>query len=183
MSKYPAKYTEKEIQELIEKMTLREKAALVNGATFFGMSGVERLGIPDLMLLDGGTGINFEQLFGDFCSKAETAKDSTNGMTGSSDLTSVIDNYYHPERLNESELKLRAWITEQLEKLTGAPYSPGCFPCGMMLGASFDPDIVYETGEALGEEARLFGIDILLGSPYINLHRDPLNGRLFEGFS
>ncbi len=172
------------IDDLLDKMTLEEKASLVNGATFFGTCGIERLGIPPLMLLDGGTGINFEQLFGDFCSKEEiSTNNSTNGMSGSSGLARVIEDYYHPERLDSQEMELHAWIKERLDRLVGGEYSPGCFPCGMMLGASFEPEIVYNVGVSLGKEARLFGIDMLLGSPYINLHRDPLNGRLFEGLS
>lgn len=171
------------IESIVASMTLEEKAALVNGATFFGMSGVERLGIPALSLLDGGTGMNFEQLFGDFCSKESVAGNSTNGMSGSSSLVRVIDNYYHPERLNESDLELYEWIKARLHKLVGGEYSPGCFPCGMMLGATFDPNVVQEMGRALGVEARIFGVNILLGSPNVNIHRDPLNGRLFEGFS
>ncbi len=171
-----------QIENVLEKMTLEEKAALVNGATFFGMAGIERLGIPALSLLDGGTGMNFEQMFGDFCSKEEVAQ-STNGMVGSTNLVRVIDDYYHPERLTEDELRLREWIKEKLTGITGGEYSPGCFPCGMMLGAAFEPEVIHEMGVALGKEARLFGVNILLGSPNVNIHRDPLNGRLFEGFS
>lgn len=177
------KIHKEDIEKLISQMTLEEKAALVNGATFFGMGGVDRLGIPALMLLDGGTGMNFEQLFGDFYSKEEVAAESTNGMVGSSALVRVIDNYYHPERLNEAELEVYEWIKERLLSLTKEEYSPGCFPPGILLGATFDPDIVYKTGVALGKEASLFGINILLGSPNVNIHRDPLNGRLFEGYS
>ncbi len=172
-----------DVQTILEQMTLSEKAALVNGATFFGMNGVERLGVPELMLLDGGTGINFEQLFGDFFSKEEIAAESTNGMTGSTTLTRVIEDYYHPERFNEEEKKVYEWIKERLCRLTGIEYSPGCFPSGILLGATFDPDTVRQMGTALGKEAKLFGINILLGTPNVNIHRDPLGGRLFEGYS
>ena len=172
-----------EIESITSQMTLEEKAAMVNGATFFGLNSVERLGVPSLMTLDGGTGINFEQLFGDFCSKEEVRAESTNGMMGSSVLAEVIDNYYHSERLEGDEIELYKWIRKRLLNLTGEEYSPACFPSGMLLGASFDPDVVYEMGVALGKEARLFGIDILLGTPNVNIHRDPLNGRLFEGYS
>lgn len=171
------------VENIISQMTLEEKAALVNGATFFGMSGVERLGIPALMLLDGGTGINFEQLFGDFYSKEEVAAESTNGMVGSSALTKVINDYYYPETFNEEETEVYNWIKQRLLAITGEEYSPSCFPAGIVMGATFDPETVYEMGTALGKEARLFGIDILLGSPNVNIHRDPLNGRLFEGYS
>lgn len=170
-------------EEILSQMTLEEKATLVNGASFFGMAGLERFDIPALQLLDGGTGMNFEQLFGDMYSRAEKETNSTNGMVGSTVLTHVIDRYYEPEKLTEEELEVRSWIEEQLRARTGRDYAPGCFPPGILLGATFNPDVVKTVGEALGAEARLFGVQILLGSPNVNIHRDPLNGRLFEGYS
>ena len=170
-------------EEILAQMTLEEKAALVNGASFFGMAGLERFDIPALQLLDGGTGMNFEQLFGDMYSRTEKETNSTNGMVGSTVLTHVIDWYYEPEKLNAEELEVRSWIEEQLRNRTGNDYAPGCFPPGILLGATFNPDTVKTVGEALGAEARLFGVQILLGSPNVNIHRDPLNGRLFEGYS
>lgn len=169
--------------DIVAQMTLEEKARLVNGATFFGMASIERLGIPRLQLLDGGTGMNFEQLFGDFYSQMEEETNSTNGMMGSTVLSHVIDDYYHPEKLNEEELKVRSWIKERLENQTKSDYAPGCFPPGILLGATFNKEVVYAVGEALGAEADLFGVDFLLGTPNVNIHRDPLNGRLFEGYS
>lgn len=170
-------------EEILAQMTLEEKATLVNGASFFGMAGLERFDISALQLLDGGTGMNFEQLFGDLYSRAEKETNSTNGMVGSTVLTHVIDRYYEPGKLTEEELEVRSWIEEQLRARTGRDYAPGCFPPGILLGATFNPDVVRTVGEALGAEARLFGVQILLGSPNVNIHRDPLNGRLFEGYS
>jgi beta-glucosidase len=57
-----------------------------------------------------------------------------------------------------------------------------CLPCGSSLGASWDPSLVQEVGEVLGEEARTKGARILL-APTINLHRHPLGGRGFECYS
>ncbi len=173
----------KNYTDIIEQMTLEEKARLVNGATFFGMAAIERLGIPRLQLLDGGTGMNFEQLFGDFYSQMEEETNSTNGMMGSTVLSHVIDDFYHPEKLNAEELEVRSWIKEKLENQTKSDYAPGCFPPGILLGATFNKEVVRAVGEALGAEADLFGVDILLGTPNVNIHRDPLNGRLFEGYS
>ena len=173
-----------DVDKVLKQMTLEEKARLVNGATFFGMAEIERLGIARMQLLDGGTGMNFEQLFGDMADVGKLAVDSTNGMVGSTVLTHVIEYYFEPEKLTEDERPLYEWIKERLEKnLDGADYAPGCFPPGILLGATWNPDVVYEVGEALGKEANLYGVHILLGTPNVNIHRDPLNGRLFEGYS
>lgn len=44
-------------KELIEKMTLEEKASLCSGADFWHTKGIERLGIPSMMLTDGPHGL------------------------------------------------------------------------------------------------------------------------------
>jgi beta-glucosidase len=56
------------------------------------------------------------------------------------------------------------------------------FPCGTALGASFDPSLVEEVGEALGREARSKSAHVLL-APTVNLHRTPIGGRNFECMS
>lgn len=168
---------------IIREMTLEEKARFVNGATFFGSAGIQRLALSRMQLLDGGTGMNFEQLFGDYYSQMEEETNSTNGMMGSTTLTNVIENYYHPEKLNNEEMKVYNEIKEKLDTQTCGEYAPGCFPPGILLGATFNKDVVRAVGEALGAEALLFGVHILLGTPNVNIHRDPLNGRLFEGYS
>ncbi|MDO8392017.1 MAG: glycoside hydrolase family 3 C-terminal domain-containing protein [Actinomycetota bacterium] len=56
------------------------------------------------------------------------------------------------------------------------------FPCATALGATFDPALVEEVGEALGREARSKGAHILL-APTVNLHRTPIGGRNFECIS
>lgn len=57
-----------------------------------------------------------------------------------------------------------------------------CVPCGSALGASWDPALIEEVGQALGAETRTKGSRILL-APTINLHRHPLGGRGFECYS
>jgi beta-glucosidase len=57
-----------------------------------------------------------------------------------------------------------------------------CLPCGSVLGATWDPDLVEELGRTLGDEARSKGARVLLG-PTVNLQRHPLGGRHFECYS
>ncbi|WP_372771909.1 beta-glucosidase [Mangrovibacterium sp.] len=56
------------------------------------------------------------------------------------------------------------------------------FPTGTALAATWNPELALGTGEALGEEARARGKDVLLG-PGVNIHRSPLCGRNFEYMS
>ncbi len=56
------------------------------------------------------------------------------------------------------------------------------FPTGSALAATWNPDLAYKYGTAIGEEAKTRKKDILLG-PAVNITRTPLNGRTFEYFS
>ena len=49
--------TREEIQNLVLQMTLEEKAGMCSGADFWHLKGVERLGIPSVMVTDGPHGI------------------------------------------------------------------------------------------------------------------------------
>jgi beta-glucosidase len=52
-------------------------------------------------------------------------------------------------------------------------------PVGICLAATWNPDLGYSEGEAIGQEARERGKDIMLG-PGVNILRTPLGGRNFE---
>lgn len=54
------KKMEKEIEKLLSKMTLDEKAGMLHGASLFQSGGVERLGIPGVMTSDGPMGVRAE---------------------------------------------------------------------------------------------------------------------------
>lgn len=57
-----------------------------------------------------------------------------------------------------------------------------CFPCGSALAATWNLELIRQVGEALAEETRAKGAQILL-APTVNIHRSPLAGRNFECFS
>lgn len=57
-----------------------------------------------------------------------------------------------------------------------------CFPTGVSLATTWNTDLVYRVGAALGEETRARGCAVLLG-PCVNIHRSPLGGRNFESYS
>lgn len=119
--------------ELISKMTLEEKAALLSGKTVFQTREYKHLGIPQLWLSDGPNGLRKQ--------------------AGSSDHLG----------LNPSELAT-------------------CFPTASAIAASWDPELARREGQALGEEAAVQGVGVLLG-PGLNIKRNPLCGRNFEYYS
>ncbi len=123
----------KDIQTLISKMTLEEKASLCSGLDFWHTKPIDRLGIPSIMLTNGPHGLR------------KQASDSDHlGLNDSVPAT--------------------------------------CFPTASALAATWNRDLVYEVGQALGEECRQEQVGVILG-PGANIKRTPLCGRNFEYFS
>ncbi|MBD5786112.1 glycoside hydrolase family 3 protein [Cellulosimicrobium terreum] len=56
------------------------------------------------------------------------------------------------------------------------------FPCPSAIGATWDRDVAFETGQAFGREARDHGVDVVL-APQVNIQRTPAGGRHFECYS
>ena len=119
--------------ELIKKMTLEEKAALLGGKSEWESRDIPRLEIPSIVMSDGPHGVRRQAGAGDHL-----------GLNASLPAT--------------------------------------CFPTAATMANSWDPGMGEAIGEALGEEAKALGVDILLG-PGMNIKRNPLCGRNFEYFS
>lgn len=121
--------------DLIAKMTLEEKASLCSGHDFWHSEGVDRVGIPSVMLTDGPHGIR---------KRAEKSSEKSHSV------------------------------------LKGAPAI--CYPTASATACSWDTELIYEMGQALGDECRKEKVSVLLG-PGVNIKRSPLCGRNFEYFS
>ena len=62
------------------------------------------------------------------------------------------------------------------------PGTTTSFPSGLTVAATWDPELCYQYGKAMGEEFFQKGTNVQLG-PGMNLARVPLNGRNFEYMS
>ena len=60
-------------------------------------------------------------------------------------------------------------------------YATG-FPVGTCLASTWNPQLVYSVGQAIGNETLEYGCDVVLG-PGLNIQRNPLGGRNFEYYS
>jgi len=120
-------------KELVAQMTLAEKVSLCSGKNFWYLKGIERLGLPEIMLTDGPHGLR----------KQEASADNLG--------------------LNKSVPAV-------------------CFPTASASACSFDRGLLYEMGQAIGEECRQEKVSVILG-PGMNIKRSPLCGRNFEYFS
>ncbi len=65
-------------------------------------------------------------------------------------------------------------------EFTGA--TSALMPCGTALASTWNPELIREVGELLGDEARSKHSRVLL-APTVNIHRHPLGGRNFECYS
>jgi beta-glucosidase len=84
------------------------------------------------------------------------------------------------------------WLADGPHGLRRAPATnkPGygdqlpatCFPTASALAATWDLDLVYQVGQALGEECQAQDVNVILG-PGVNIKRSVLGGRNFEFFS
>jgi beta-glucosidase len=55
------------------------------------------------------------------------------------------------------------------------------YPAGILLAASWDPELARRVGVSMGKDARARGVHFIL-APGMNIYRSPLNGRNFEYF-
>lgn len=122
-----------DIPQLLQELTLEEKAGLCSGQDFWHTKAVERLGIPSVMVSDGPHGLRKQDI--------------------------------HPDHMG---------MGESVEAI--------CFPTASAMACSFDRDLLYSVGDALGEECIAEDLAVLLG-PGINMKRSPICGRNFEYYS
>lgn len=100
--------------------------------------------------------------------------------------------FWHTQELREVEvpsvllsdgphgLRVQAASSDQLG--LGRSHPATCFPTAVTLASSWDEELVAEVGRAIGAEARVQGVGVVLG-PGLNIKRHPLGGRNFEYLS
>ena len=133
--KSPSLPVEQRVQDLLGRMTLQEKVAMLSGANWMESVPNRRLGIPSIKMADGPIGIR--------------------SWAGPSAKT--------------GDMKA------EMQVMTTA------FPAGIAMAATWDPELVQQVGQAIGQEVKALGRDMILG-PTVNINRTPLWGRNFEGF-
>ena len=172
-----------DIPSVVKEMTVAEKAQLVTGCSPFTTNPIPRFGIPAIHLLDGATGANFYQLYDDICIRyANDPEHGFNGTVSEGIYKEIRDNLLAPEKLSDEARRVYDIIQYHVQKLLPTLQLPSSFPSGILLGASWNDSICRAVGSAVGREMDAFHVDVVLG-PNVNIHRDPRNGRLYEGYS
>ena len=84
--------------------------------------------------------------------------------------------------LHDGPHGLRKTLPKAGQSALEESYPATSYPSLSAVACSFDRELVFELGQALGAEAKAAGVDVLL-APGVNIKRHPLNGRNFEYFS
>ncbi|MCR5207571.1 MAG: glycoside hydrolase family 3 C-terminal domain-containing protein [Eubacterium sp.] len=122
--------------EIVEKMSLEQKAAFVSGYDYWHLEEAPELGLPKIMITDGPHGLR----------KQSKEKKSSSGIG------------------------------------LGNSVPATCFPPAATSSCSWDPDLLFKAGEAMGQECLHEKVSVILG-PGTNIKRSPVCGRNFEYFS
>jgi beta-glucosidase len=134
--KNPDLSVEQRVADLLGRMTLEEKVAMLSGSGWMESQPNQRLGIPSIKMADGPMGVR--------------------SWAGSSALTSAP---------GSTVLKVTSTA----------------FPAGVAMAATWDTDLLRREGQAIGQEVKALGRDMILG-PTVNMNRVPFWGRNFESY-
>jgi beta-glucosidase len=167
------------VKQVIQAMTLEEKAMLVTGT---GMI----FEIPDSVMaaMAGGPGSGNpfgppRGYQGDSAYQAMVAKISKY-VPGAAGRTAEIARLGIPTMvLADGPAGLR--ISPTRKDAPGTYYCTA-FPIATLLASTWDTELIFKVGEAMGNEVLEYGADVILG-PGMNIHRNPLCGRNFEYYS
>ncbi|MGA8490626.1 MAG: glycoside hydrolase family 3 C-terminal domain-containing protein [Terriglobales bacterium] len=85
-------------------------------------------------------------------------------------------------KMADGPMGIRSWAgPSKITKTVPHPFSSTAFPAGIAVAATWDPAVAQSVGQAIGQEVRAIGRDMILG-PTVNIQRVPLWGRNFEGY-
>jgi beta-glucosidase len=82
-------------------------------------------------------------------------------------------------KMNDGPLGVRYWSLDV--RTSPASFGTTAFPAGVAMAATWDPPLVEREGQAIAEQAKALGRNMLLG-PTVNIARLPQWGRNFEGY-
>jgi beta-glucosidase len=160
------------INGIISKMTLNQKAQLVIGTGMF-------FELPDSLRAKMPKGFDGKVDSSD-PAYVEMVNKIRKYLPGAAGVTSEFPELgITSQVLTDGPAGLRIQPKRKGEVKT---FYCTAFPIATVLASTWDTELVYKVGKAMGNEVKEYGSDILL-APALNIQRDPLCGRNFEYYS
>lgn len=174
---------EASIEKILSEMTLEEKAEMIQGSSPFRSAAMPKYGIPAIYMIDTCTGMNMREFYGESVYQKLAAEAEAAGKP----LDREKNGYMGGLLLAMGGLKKMMEAEASAQKSDPAKKKEkkqenGCYPPGIALGCTWNPEIAEKCGKIVAEELGSKGIDMILG-PCINIMRDPLHGRLAETYA
>lgn len=165
------------IEQILHEMSVEEKARMVIGGAPFHTEAIPEYGIPAMSMIDSCNGLNSMEYAAEKIYQKLEAEAEAAGQP----LDREKNNYMGGLLIALGALQKKA-IENARAGVKPEPKNYSCYPPGIALGATWNPEVVKACGSALAREMSSYGIDMILG-PNVNIHRDPLCGRLGESFT
>ena len=164
--------SDRKIQEIVSKMTLDQKAQLVIGTgMFFELPDSIKSKMPPGF---GGDVNTKDPVYNEMVKRIRKYLPGAAGVSSEFPEPGIAS-----QVLSDGPAGLRIQPNRKGDTNT---YYCTAFPIGTVLASTWDTDLVYKVGQAMGNEVKEYGSDILL-APALNIQRDPLCGRNFEYYS
>lgn len=166
------------IDRILGEMSLEEKAMFVIGSSPMSSKGFDKYGIPRIWTSDCCNGLNmfqytvektFRQLEEEKGEKGESFDAEQFGIMGG--LLVTVE-----------ELQKKAKQAAENGVDIPSSFDVISYPTGISQASTWNPEIANECARTVAKEFVKYGVDLIL-SPNINVHRDPLCGRLSESYS
>lgn len=169
----PALEHSEKIDSIISGMSIKDMTHLIVGRTYFG---------PFRHRVFGAVGYTTSKLF----HKGIDAMPMADGPQGIN-LTRVSKKPRH----NVYAVPTLPSAMRKTHKIAGTESVSGnnryyqfctSWPCETLVAQTWDTDLAYQMGDAVGKEMKEYGVVFWL-APALNIHRNPLCGRNFEYYS
>jgi beta-glucosidase len=156
------------VKKVVAAMTLEEKAALVVG------TGMKMFGLPPSANAKPPVSAPANAPGGPVVGNTKTLVSGASGTSFDLPRLGIT-----PMVLTDGPAGVRIDPTRPDDTKT---YYCTAFPIATLLASSWDTELVTKVGQAMGNEVKEYGADVILG-PGMNIQRNPLCGRNFEYYS
>ena len=166
------------VEAILNEMSLEEKASLVIGGSPMSSMAMEKYGIPSIWTSDCCNGLNIFQYTVEKTYRALEAAKKEKGEKFDRESFGTMGGLL--VTVNEMQKKAKEEAAAGIERKE--THDVISYPTGISQASTWNPQVANECAKTVAKEFVKYGVDLIL-SPNINIHRDPLCGRLTESYS